>query len=250
MTIDNETYFALVEERIAAGERVRINLVGTSMQPTLMTGDELELEIARQPVSVGDVVLFRYQGRHILHRVVAIEGDNYTMRGDNCVNNEVVGKEDIVAKLVGVKKHNLLKHWIVRWCGHKGRRQLRLWYFLGLAILMWAPLNGVGIPLDNYVLGLRMDHLLHASVFIPCSLFLWDLLRVNRRKWLVWLLAVAVGMLTETVQWLLPYRGFDINDMIANFFGVTLGWLIILSVRQGVHRRRQCPARARRGGCR
>lgn len=91
---------------------------------------------------------------------------------------------------------------------------------------MWAPLGGV--PLDNFVLGLRMDHLLHASVFIPCSLFIYS---PYWKKWAVWLTAVAVGVLTESVQALLPYRGFDINDMIANFLGVSLGWILILIVK-------------------
>lgn len=236
MKIANETYFALVEEQLAAGGRVKINLIGTSMRPTLIAGDELTLESAGE-VAVGDVVLFRYMGRHILHRIVAIEGDHYIMRGDNCISNEIVGREDIVAKLVAVRQHNKLKHWIVRWLGHKGRKQLRWWYFAGLAFLMWAPLNGVGIPLDNYVLGLRMDHLLHASVFIPCALFVRDFYGVNREKWVVWLTAVAVGIVTETIQWLLPYRGFDINDMIANFLGVTLGWLIIMFVKQQYKRK-------------
>ena len=96
-----------------------------------------------------------------------------------------------------------------------------------LALLMWAPMGGV--PLDNFVLGLRTDHLLHASVFIPCSLFIYDL---YKRKWAVWPTAVAVGVLTESVQALLPYRGFDINDMIANFLGVSLGWAIIMIVKR------------------
>ena len=133
-------------------------------------------------------------------------------------------------KLVAAEKKHPMKHLAVRWLGHAGRKQLRPWYFLFLAFLMWAPLNGVGIPLDNYVLGLRMDHLLHASVFIPCTLFLYDLYRQGC-KWAEWATAVAVGVFTEMVQWLLPYRGFDINDMIANFLGVSLGWLAILFVK-------------------
>lgn len=43
MRIDNEIYFALVEERLAAGERVIVSLVGSSMQPTLVEGDKLLL---------------------------------------------------------------------------------------------------------------------------------------------------------------------------------------------------------------
>ena len=98
---------------------------------------------------------------------------------------------------------------------------------------MWAPLNGIDIPLDNYILGLRADHLLHASVFIPCTLFLMDFykrLGAHGHKWAVWGTAVAIGLLTEGVQYLLPYRGYDVNDLIANTLGVTLGWLLILLV--------------------
>lgn len=247
MKVDNEIYFALVEERLAAGEQVSIVLVGTSMQPTLVNGDKLLLESVPDIV-VGDVVLFRYRGRHLLHRVVAVEGDDYTMRGDNCVATERVSRQDIVAKMVRLERRNILRHFMVHWFGHKGRRQLRPWYFLFLAILMWAPLNGFDVELNRYVIGLRMDHLLHGSVFIPCTLFLWDVYGVGRRKWAVWVTAVGIGVLTESVQALLPYRGFDPSDMIANFLGVTLGYCVISFLRV-VRRRRQCPDRAKRGGC-
>lgn len=227
MKVDNKTYFALVEEQLATGGLVKIPLVGTSMQPTLLAGDVVVLEQAKS-VAVGDVVLFRFGGMHLLHRVVEIKDDSYIMRGDNCVNNEEAKRADIVAKMVAAEKKHSLKHLAVRWLGHKGRKQLRPWYFIALAILMWAPLNGLGVPMDEYVLGLRFDHLLHASVFIPCALFIYN---PYWRKWTVWATAVGVGVLTETVQWLLPYRGFDINDMVANFLGVSLGWLIILIVK-------------------
>lgn len=225
MTVDNETYFALVEEQLAAGGQVKIPLVGTSMQPTLLAGDVIVLEKTPN-VEVGDVMLFRCKGRHLLHRIIAIDGDQYTLRGDNCITCETAKKEDIVAKMVLAEKKHPLRHLVVRRLGPRGRKQLRPWYFLCLAFLMWAPLGGV--PLDNFMLGLRMDHLLHASVFIPCSLFIYDL---YKRKWAVWPTAVAIGVLTESVQALLPYRGFDINDMIANFLGVSLGWIIILTIK-------------------
>ena len=50
--------------------------------------------------------------------------------------------------------------------------------------------------------------------------------------------AVLIGVLTESVQKFLP-RKFDINDLIANVIGITLGWLVILAVRKIIHSRRQ-----------
>ena len=44
MKVDNTLFFAAVEERLEAGERVKITLVGSSMQPTLCEGDAVTLE--------------------------------------------------------------------------------------------------------------------------------------------------------------------------------------------------------------
>ena len=77
MTISNELYFKLVEEDIAQGKQVRIVLKGTSMQPTLVTGDVLILSPLKANPVVGDVVLFHYEGRTLLHRVVAVEDGSY-----------------------------------------------------------------------------------------------------------------------------------------------------------------------------
>lgn len=247
MTIDNETYFAMVEAQLAEGRRVKLTLRGTSMLTALHDGEPAIIEPLDGQPQVGDVVLFRIGGRHILHRVVAIEGDRYTMQGDNSLSTEHCTRADLVARLVEVPRlgavegakwqrasrcsmrRGRLRRWAASWIDRDGRRRLRPWYFVLLAFLMWAPLNGLGIPLDNYIFGLRTDHLLHASVFLPCALMLLDL--VPRRS-LAWLAAVAVGMLTEGVQYLLPYRGFDINDLVANFLGVSLGFVITLIARK------------------
>lgn len=245
MEIENSIFFAAVEERLREGDRVTIVLRGTSMRPTLDEGDKVTLAPLDGDPSVGDVVLFRYGGRHVLHRIIAIDGDRCTMQGDNSYGTEQALRADIVARLVAAhnrdgrrlvvgdprwerrSRHALrrkrLRNTGIRLFGRHGRRRLRPWYFALLAILMWAPLNGLGVPLDNYILGLRVDHLLHASVFLPMALFLMDL-APQRRWWALWLLSCAIGLLTEGGQYLLPYRGFDINDMVANIIGVSLGW--------------------------
>ncbi len=245
MVVENSIFFAAVEERLREGERVTIVLRGTSMRPTLCEGDKITVAPLETDPQVGDVVLFRYAGWHLLHRVIAIEGDLYTMQGDNCYGTETAPRRDIVARLVAAHnrdgrafrvgdpawerlsqrslRRKRLRNTAIRLFGRKGRRKLRPWYFALLAILMLAPLNGLGVPLDNYILGLRLDHLLHASVYIPIALFLVDL-APRRRWWLMWLLSCAIALATEGGQWLLPYRGFDINDMVANLIGASLSW--------------------------
>ena len=255
MQIDSQIIYNLAEEQLAAGERVRIAFGGTSMLPTLRESDTIVLEPLTKEPQVGDILLFHHEGRRVVHRLVAIKGDTYILQGDNNIGTEQVHRSDLMARLVAIEHRNgrtvehdsrywrltsiyhltrsAAKRLTARWLGRTGRRQLRPWYFAALAILMWAPLNGIGIPLDNYILGLRADHLLHASVFIPCTLFLMDL--HGWRRWIVWIAAVGIGLLTESVQYLLPYRGFDVNDLIANTLGVTLGWLVIFLVQRHRH---------------
>lgn len=256
MNVDNALFFATVEENIAAGQQVKITLRGTSMLTTLREGDTLTLApLARRP-KVGDVVLFRYYGKHLLHRIVIIHGGRLTMQGDNCYTVEHAVREDIVAILTHVDRigdtdgaewaaasrkalrRKRLRNFFVRWLGEKGRQQLRPWYLFALFFLMWAPLNGVGPVLDNYILGIRGDHFMHATVFIPCALFFIDL---SRHRWLVWLMCIALALLCEGVQYLLPFRKFDVNDLVANTIGVTLGFIVVLVVLRVVHRRHQYP---------
>ena len=245
MEVDNRIFFAAVEERLREGEKVTIVLRGTSMHPILAEGDKVTLEPLRSDPLPGEVVLFRCGIHHVLHRVIATDGDTYTMQGDNCYGTETANRADIVARLVEVHRldgkafttdspewqrqstralrRKKVRNTGLRWLGRRGRRQLRPWYFALLAILMWAPLNGLGLQLDNYILGLRADHLLHASVFLPMSLFLVDLF-AKRRHWLGWLASCLVALIAEGGQYLLPYRGFDINDLVANIIGASIGW--------------------------
>lgn len=267
MPIDSSIIYTLAEEQLNAGERVRLAFGGDSMLPTLCETDTIVLEPLTDEPHLGDVLLFHHMGHRVVHRLVAVKDGLYILQGDNNLGTEQVHREDLLARVISVKhcdgrevastsriwRRNSrwrmlcssIKRLFVRWFGRDGRRQLRPWYFVALAILMWAPMGGV--PLDNYMLGLRMDHLLHASVFLPCALFLYS---PSWRKWVVWLTAIGVGVTTESVQALLPYRGFDINDMIANFLGVTLGFAMIILVRRGVRRRHQYPVPEKRGGCR
>ena len=262
MQIDSQIIYDLAEEQLAAGERVRIAFGGNSMLPTLRESDTIVLEPLTDEPRIGDVLLFHHEGRRVVHRLVAVKNGIYILQGDNNIGTEQVHRDNLLARMISVEHRNgrqveldsrywrftclchllcsSIKRLTARWLGRTGRRQLRPWYFAALAILMWAPLNGIGIPLDNYILGLRADHLLHASVYLICPLFLMDYYgRLGNRgqKWAVWVTAVAIGLLTEGVQYLLPYRGYDVNDLIANTLGVTLGWLVILLIR---HRRHNC----------
>ena len=76
----NDIFFAQVESEIAAGRSVRFKVKGHSMYPLLRNGkDEVTLSPLEKVPAVNDIVLFRYHGKHILHRIISIEGDTYTI---------------------------------------------------------------------------------------------------------------------------------------------------------------------------
>ena len=240
-----------LRDRLREGQEVRIAFGGISMLPLISgTTDTIRLRPLREgeePVA-GDVYLFVYRGHHIVHRLQRREGDTYVFRGDNCYNCEQVKRQDILARLTLVEhadgtavstdsdewhrasrrvvRRRSAKNFLLRWFSRRKRKVYSVVYFILLAVLMWAPVGGLGVPLDNFVFGIRLDHLLHASVYLLCPAMLADALR--HRRWRILLAAMAIGLLTESVQYLLPYRGFDINDLVANALGSFLGWLPLL----------------------
>lgn len=254
MVVPNNILFDEVARLIASGQEATLTLSGTSMQPTL---PDKRCRVTLVPLTdheqVGDVVLFRYQGQMLLHRIIKIEGNLVEMQGDNCYSTETVTRGDLVARLSKVKyddgrtlacnsqewmrrsKKALHRKWLrnilIRCTNRRMRSRLRPWYFILLAILMWAPLNGLAAQFPNYVLGLRADHFVHASIYLLCAPMLMDLF-CSRRRWIglmmLWLACLAIGLTTESVQALLPYRGYDVNDLVANAIGATLGWMIVM----------------------
>ena len=255
ITLPNSADSFIVDEirdRLAQGHTVRIAFGGESMLPLIRgTHDKIELSQVVGPLRKGDVCLFLYQGRCVVHRLISIKGENLVFRGDNCARKERVARTDVVARLSGVVRPdgNTVECDSFKWRSlsmavavrrtvantisgifSRRRRQWERWvYFAVLLTLMWAPVGLLGVPLDNFIFGLRADHLLHASVYIPCAIFVMDFFRMSRYKmFYTWLASLSIGLFTELVQYLLPYRGFDVNDLVANSFGVTLGVVVIL----------------------
>lgn len=89
------------------------------MYPLLREGkDRVIISKIQAPLQVNDVILFRYQGVYVLHRIIAIHGDTYITKGDHCKEQEVIPRTAIIGKMSGFyrkqKKINL-HHWWYRW---------------------------------------------------------------------------------------------------------------------------------------
>lgn len=76
-------------------------VVGNSMYPNLKNGDFLVVK-NNQEVEVGDVVcFFDDEDRRIVHRVINIDDNKITTKGDfNKVNDKPINKTQIIGKVV------------------------------------------------------------------------------------------------------------------------------------------------------
>lgn len=143
-------------------------------------------------------------------------------------------------------------------------------YLTALLLATLLPLNAQDSALNNnYTLLVRWDYLLHALVYLPlpaltfATLFIRDnstKIRANsslqkfansparnhassrkfhansgaRNSLTVLLISLTIGIGLELLQMLVPYRSFNINDLIANVVGVLLGLALVLVVRKRI----------------
>ena len=82
MQIDNRIFFEQIETLLGEGREVQITVRGNSMRPLLRNGRDIAvLKPCRgDECRPGDVVLFRYEGRHVLHRIIR----HLDTHPDNC----------------------------------------------------------------------------------------------------------------------------------------------------------------------
>jgi len=100
-------------------------------------------------------------------------------------------------------------------------------YVLLIIILTVIPI-GNSLHLENtYIIDLRLDHILHAAMFIP-----WAFFCIKLKKYLpVWFFwGIMFSVFCEGFQYMLPYRSFNINDMLANMIGVVVGFFIFMPI--------------------
>ncbi len=113
------------------------------------------------------------------------------------------------------------------------KQKLFLTYLAATLFLILYPLNDI-VKLDKLIFELRPDLLAHGVLLFPW-MFLKPTQKPSNCAWAA--IGVLYGMGLEFSHYFLPYRSFDINDMIANGVGVGLScvglyfWNKIISIR-------------------
>lgn len=104
---DNAALFADIEDIISSGGRIQLRVKGYSMRPMLRNDRDLAClaPIPADGLRRGMIVLFRYRGKHVLHRIRRIEGDTLVMKGDgNYRQRETVKKSAVVAYAEAIER--------------------------------------------------------------------------------------------------------------------------------------------------
>lgn len=110
----NRFIFGQVENVLAQNKSVKIRLVGSSMSPLLLDNRDIITLIPaiRRGIKVGDVVLAKYLGDYVMHRIIKKDSDGmYVLQGDAMTNKEeCVKKDDIVGLLIAVERDNIKRY--------------------------------------------------------------------------------------------------------------------------------------------
>ena len=98
----NDVFLPFVIEQLKEGHTVTLPLRGRSMRPFLEDGRDKALLTLAVHTEVGDAVLAEIStGHFVLHRIIKIDGQQVTLRGDGNLSNEYCLLSDIKAKAVG-----------------------------------------------------------------------------------------------------------------------------------------------------
>lgn len=150
MLMDNAELLPVWVELLRKGHTVTtMPLRGNSMRPFLEDRRDKALLTQAKQVSVGDPVLAEIApGHYVLHRIVAINGDRVTLRGDGNLGDEHCRQQDVKASVIGFYRKGHTK--LDRTDGHKWR--LYSWWWMRLYPVrrwllaayrrLWIPLFG------------------------------------------------------------------------------------------------------------
>ena len=99
--IPNHVFFEHIEQLLSRGHSVELRCLGNSMQPYLR-GDGSEIIVASpftpDELIPGAIILFRYDGQHLCHRIVRRSDEKLTAQGDGSLKNEEqITVSDVIA---------------------------------------------------------------------------------------------------------------------------------------------------------
>ena len=101
-----------------------------------------------------------------------------------------------------------------------------------LLLLSTLPLNGTNSVLNNsYTLNIRWDYLIHALLYIP-MIPLLSYYKVKMGTINIILIALILAISLEAIQYIIPWRTFNVNDLVSNILGVGIGFVFFKTIKK------------------
>lgn len=121
----SEDLIPFIEEEIKERD-ISFLIKGDSMRP-FFKSELTRVSITKVgSLSKYDVILYKYQKKYLMHRVIKISDDNLVCRGDGLISKEVIKLKDVIGV---VKSHETNKGQVSannKWYLFK----VRLWHYL------------------------------------------------------------------------------------------------------------------------
>ena len=110
--IDNNTLLGEVCRHLSQGKRVKLRAKGNSMRPFINGNEDILLLAPASDLHKGKIVLAHIDGkRYVIHRIIRIKGDNFTLMGDgNLYEKEICSRTDIYGTVVTVIRNGKESH--------------------------------------------------------------------------------------------------------------------------------------------
>ena len=149
MQFANAILLPEIVKMLNEGHTVTLRLKGFSMRPFLEDGRDKALLTKPTTPKVGDPVLAEIEPKHfVLHRIIDINGDDVTLRGDGNIGTETCKLKDIQGAVIGFYRKN--RETLDRTDGRKWLVYSWLWtrlyplrrYLLAFYRRIWMPLFG------------------------------------------------------------------------------------------------------------
>lgn len=129
LTIDNAALLAEVVRAVEEGCTADLRVEGHSMYPFLLHDTDIVTlaPAGGRTLSRGMIVLFRYRGTYVLHRIVRLHGDTFTACGDgNHRQTETASTTDVAAIVCARKRGGrTLRYPSLRWKAESALSRLR-----------------------------------------------------------------------------------------------------------------------------
>lgn len=104
--VDNLLFLQSIDELLKEGKTVEFKVKGNSMLPFFKHEKTIVTLEKSKNYKKRDVVLAKYNDLVLLHRIIKIKNNIYTLRGDGLISKEYVKINDVYGKVISFKTND------------------------------------------------------------------------------------------------------------------------------------------------